>query len=103
MYYTYNYRKFIHDTGESEVVEIERKVKRSNDPLRLESVPPFGLTAGFNFGYITTKAGTFFIDTRILGDLGVITQRVTPQSERPFLYRGKLSFSLGYEFGFVNR
>lgn len=63
--------------------------------------PFVGITVGANFGYITTKAGTIFADVRFSEDLGYIKQEY--EVWKPILLRGKLSFSIGYEFGFLNR
>jgi len=80
-------------------------------------IPPFGFTVGTNFGFIT-KAGTFFLDVRFLGDIGAVKKNAMELmyydvTELPVatgvvyhaknIYRSKLSFSLGYEFGFGNR
>ena len=81
--------------------------------------PPVGLTLGTNFGIIT-KAGTIFIDIRFAGDLwitqrkeivewewvnilGQVVDTETEERWKDWIYRSKLSFSIGYEFGFVNR
>ena len=66
--------------------------------------PPIGITLGANFGFITTKAGTIFADVRFWQDLGMVKYyNEELMVWEPILLRGKLSFSLGYEFGFINR
>jgi len=69
--------------------------------------PALGITLGTNFGFITTKAGTIFADARFSQDLGHIKTGEENDDGTitwtPYLLRGKLSFSLGYEFGFVKR
>ena len=74
--------------------------------------PLMGLTLGTNFGFISTKAGTVFVDARFLGDLGIVKQYLDggvhggyryEKGWWPYLYRAKLSLSLGWEFGFIDR
>lgn len=69
--------------------------------------PPVGITVGASFGYITKKAGTVFVDVRFFEDLKMISQGYEEEdgtlSWESILLRGKLSFSVGYEFGFIDR
>lgn len=93
----YEYYKYKHYDEIDEEKEI--KEKTSENRLNIDHYPPVGLTIGTNFGFITTKAGTFFLDARVSGDLGVVKENGGYIS----VYRGKLSFSLGYEIGLINR
>ena len=74
--------------------------------------PPLGVTGGIGFG-VKAGPGNVFVDARFVTDAGVITQDVyyIQDITRPsldnmnenLLYRAKLSFTVGYEFGFGNR
>lgn len=68
--------------------------------------PLVGITIGANFGIITQRSGTVFIDVRFAEDLGMVKTGDDSGGTMvwtPILLRGKLSFSLGWEFGFINR
>ena len=68
--------------------------------------PPVGVTGGIGFG-VKAGPGNVFVDARFITDGGVITQDVYYPSlgkkNENLLYRAKLSFTVGYEFGLGNR
>jgi len=92
----YEYYKFKHYEDINEEYEIKKYT--SENILDIGHYPPVGLTIGTNFGFITTKTGTFFLDARVLTDLGAVEKTGGYLS----IYRAKLSFALGYELGFIN-
>jgi hypothetical protein len=68
--------------------------------------PPIGITGGLGFG-VKAGPGNVLIDARFITDAGVIyadapTYGRSTKKEN-FLYRAKLSFTVGYEFGFGKR
>jgi hypothetical protein len=73
--------------------------------------PPIGMTGGIAFG-LKAGPGNVFIDARFITDAGVISQdvlyvntltREIITKKENLLYRAKLSFTVGYEFGLGNR
>ena len=99
------YRIYVHYkySDVRETFEFERTWESNDFPGKKLKIPPMGFMLGTNFGYITTKAGTIFADARFLGDMGVVKEYDRIYGWWPFLYRAKISLTLGYEFGFINR
>ncbi|MDR0304364.1 MAG: outer membrane beta-barrel protein [Chitinispirillales bacterium] len=97
---------------------IEEKEKWSDKELLEEfggekiNYPPIGITGGIGFG-VKAGPGNVFVDARFITDAGVISQDVpnfyvatgekAETKKENFLYRAKLSFTVGYEFGLGNR
>ena len=107
-HFTYNYGKwetrfYFEDDGK--LVEDKEYNPDFINPYSLK-YPPIGITLGLNFGIMTKKSGTIFADVRFLEDLGMVKvwgYKDGAMTWIPILLRGKLSFSLGWEFGFLNR
>jgi len=95
----YRYYLYFRDGNNEEKITIEK------DEFHNElKIPPIGYMLGTNFGFISTKAGTVFVDVRFLGDMGVVKEDANDgYGWWPYLYRAKLSITLGWEMGFVNR
>jgi len=109
-HFTYNYGSWQWDyyygrRGNSSGVP--QNIPERSSIVKHIKYPPVGVTLGGNFGFITKSAGTVFADVRFWQDLGMIKAGAELDDGSivwsPILLRGKLSFSLGYEFGFINR